>query len=185
MRIKNILILLAVLIIAGGAYFAIDRLQPAEPDEPKYYVWKVSDDDIVHITITLTGTGQSQSFVKIVEGSNFPWFFDDEQNSAIDQDRWGGGIPLILSGPSPDRIIAESATDEQLALYGLQDPSMEIVLTLADSSSLIIDVGDPTPNGINYYVRAPGTTGVATIDYTWYDVLAALVTDPPYADSAP
>jgi hypothetical protein len=58
---------------------------------------------------------------------------------------------------------------------------MIITLTLADESTVIINVGDNTPNGINYYVQAPNTNSVATVDYTWYNVLSGLVTDPPYA----
>jgi hypothetical protein len=43
-----------------------------------------------------------------------------------------------------------------------------------------IFVGDATPNKAFYYVQAPSTNDVALVDYTWYDVLAALVTNPPY-----
>jgi hypothetical protein len=39
----------------------------------------------------------------------------------------------------------------------------------------------PPPNAAYYYVQAPGTRDVALVDYTWYDVLAKLVHEPPYA----
>jgi hypothetical protein len=61
---------------------------------------------------------------------------------------------------------------------------MEIALTLSDGRTVRIDVGDSTPNGHNYYVRAPETNAVATVDHTWYEVLANLVLDPPYASAA-
>ena len=74
----------------------------------------------------------SQSFIKIPQGDQFPWFFDDPQQSDVDMARWGGGIPLLLSGPSVARIIAENATEEQMARFGLTEPSIKITLTLED-----------------------------------------------------
>lgn len=181
MRARSILALLAVLIILGGVYFIVSRFKATEPVEPTIYVWDVEDSDLVHITISLPRQDLSQAFIKIPSGDQFPWFFDDPQHSPIDVERWGGGIPLLLSGPSADRVIAEYASAELLARYGLASPSMVINLTLTDESTILINVGDATPNGVNYYVKAPASTAVATVDFTWYDVLASLVTDPPYA----
>jgi len=180
---RNFLILLAILIVLGGVYFAVSRPKPDESSQPKVYIWNVDRDEIEHIVISLPSQSLSQAFIKISQGDQFPWFFDDEQRSPVDQNRWGGGITLLLSGPGADRVITNNATDEQLAEYGIAQPSMEITLTLLDGKILKIDVGDSTPNGINYYVRAPNSNAVATVDYTWYDVLAALVTDPPYVSA--
>ncbi len=181
MSFRNICILLAILAVLGWVYFLVSRPEAEEPPEPTFYVWDVDMDEIEHIVISLPHKGMSQAFIKIPEGDQFPWFFDDAQRSPVDQERWGGGITLLLSGPAADRIINEDATAEELARYGLDEPSMIITLTLADESTMTINVGDSTPNGINYYVRAPNTNAVATVDYTWYDVLSSLVLDPPYA----
>jgi hypothetical protein len=184
LRLRNILALLAILLVLGVVYLVVGRPSTGPTTQPKVYVWSVSDNDITHITISLPREGQSQAFIKIPEGDKFPWYFDDPQRSPVDTARWGGGIPLILSGPSADRIIAEYATAEQLAEYGLTQPSMEITLALTNDNTMKIDVGDSTPNGNNYYVKAPDSTGVATVDSTWYDVLEKLVTNPPYAATA-
>ncbi len=183
MKVRNIIILLAILAVLGGVYVVVSQPEPGEPPEPTVYVWDVDMDEIEHIVISLPRQGLSQAFIKMPQGDQFPWFFDDEQKSPVDQERWGGGIPLILSGPAADRIIKEDATDEELARYGLDQPSMQITLTLSNGDTLEIDVGDSTPNGINYYVRAPNSNAVATVDYTWYGVLSNLVLDPPYAAS--
>ena len=180
MRKRSILALLAVLVILGGVYFVVSNLTVSEPPEPTIYVWDVEDSDLTHIVISLPRQDLSQAFIKIPHDDQFPWFFDDPEHSPVDAERWGGGIPLILSGPSADRIIAERASPDLLARYGLAEPSMVIDLTLADESTLTINVGDVTPNGMNYYVKAPYSTAVATVDFTWYDVLASLVTNPPY-----
>jgi hypothetical protein len=178
--VRNILILLAILVVLGGIYFVVSRPEPEEPPQPKVYVWDIHYNDIVHIEISLPREGKSQAFIKISQGDQFPWFFDDTQRSPVNQTRWGGGIPLLLSGPGASRVITENATAEQLVEYGLAKPSMQIKLTLADGTIIETDIGDKTPNSQNCYVRAPNSNAVATVDYTWYDVLAALVTYPPY-----
>jgi hypothetical protein len=140
-------------------------------------------DEIEHVVISLPRQNLSQAFIKISQGDQFPWFFDDAQRSPVNKTRWGGGIPLLLSGPGASRVITENATAEQLAEYGLAEPSMLITLTLGDGTIVETEIGDKTPNGQNCYVRAPNSNAVAIVDYTWYDVLAALVTDPPYVST--
>lgn len=181
MSYRNILILLVILAVLGGVYFIVSRSEPEEPQEPIVYVWDVDMDEIEHVVISLPREDMSQAFIKISEGDQFPWFFDDEQKSPVDQERWGGGIPLLLSGPGASRVITEDATDEQLEVFGLDQPAMEITLTLSDGEIVKTYFGDSTIDGINYYVRAPNSNAVATVDYTWYDVISGLVLDPPYA----
>lgn len=180
MRIRTILILLSILLVLGGVYFAFAMRPKEETVKPRVYVWDVSDNDIQHIVISLPREGNSQSFIKISQGDKFPWYFDDKEKTPVDQNRWGGGIALLLSGPGADRIITEDASPDQLETYGLTNPSMKITLSLVTKEVLEIDVGDATPNGENYYVRSPYSNAVATVDKSWYEVLAALVTNPPY-----
>jgi len=47
-----------------------------------------------------------------------------------------------------------------------------------------IYVGASNPGGTTYYVRLAGNTDVYTVDKSWYDVLADIVTDPPYIPAA-
>ena len=42
----------------------------------------------------------------------------------VDNQRWGGGIPLLLSGPGANRLILQNATDAQLADYGFNTPNL-------------------------------------------------------------
>jgi len=155
---------------------------PEAPETPEsqQFVWMIDMEQIEHITLELPREGKSQSFIKISKEDTFPWYFDDAERSVVDSQRWGGGIPLLLSGPGAGRIIAEDATTVKLTEFGLTDPKMEITLTLDTGHVLNIMVGDSTPNGAYYYVQAPNTNDVALVDYTWYDVLARLVNEPPY-----
>ena len=181
MKPSNIFILAVILAVLAGVYYWISHREQQPPPEPHYYVWDIEMDDINHIIISLPREGLSQSFIKIVQGHEFPWFFDDSQHSPVDTERWGAGIPLLLSGPGADRVICENATLEQLDEFGLLQPGLEIILTLEDNTTLNITVGDNTPDGSNYYIRAPGTNDVATVVRSWYEVLERLVKEPPYA----
>lgn len=185
MKFKYILVLFAALLVLGGVYYFISRPSKPASTPPTVYVWNISDSDLTHITISLPREKppMQESFIKISHGDAFPWFFNDADHSPVDTARWGGGIPLILSGPGADRIIVDNATSEQMSLYGLDNPSMVITLTLTDGEILKIVVGDATPDGNNYYVKSPNSNTVATVDQTWYTVLEDLVTDPPYVQT--
>ena len=182
MRLRSILILLAILIGLGGYFYFSDTSEPPpEKKEPRVFVWLVEMDEIQHIEIRLPREDKSEAFIKIPEGDKFPWYFDDPQRSEVDVARWGGGIPLLLSGPGAERVIAKNATPEKLAEFGLTQPQMEIILTLEDGDILNIKVGDRTPDGNAFYVQAPNSNDVCLVDYTWYEVLERLVKEPPYA----
>jgi hypothetical protein len=181
LRARNILVLLAVLVVLVGVYVFVGRPKPATAPPPNVYVWNIKQSELEHIIISLPREGKSRAFIKIAEKDKFPWHFDDSQRSPVDSKRWGGGIPLLLSGPAANRIIVENATNQQFTEYGLAKPSMEIILVLANKDSIKIEVGNCTPNNQNYYIRVPQSNTVALVDYTWYDVLKSIVTDPPYA----
>ena len=184
MRLRNIVILAVILAVLAGVFYWVSRPEPTTPPKSTVYVWDVEMDDITHITIELPREGLSQSFIKIPQGDKFPWFFDDPQRSPVDVNRWGGGIPLLLSGPGAARILTNYATQAELAEWGLTNPSMKIIVTTnKDGVESVIesDVGDLTPDGENCYVRAPGSNAVALVDVTWYNVLVGLVENPPYA----
>jgi len=182
LRLRNILILLVILIGLGGYFYFFNTSEPPpEKEKPRVFVWNIEMDEIQHIEIRLPREDRSEAFIKIPEGDKFPWHFDDPQRSEVDVARWGGGIPLLLSGPGAERIIAKDATEEKLTEWGLTQPQMEIILILEDGDILNITVGDRTPDGNTFYVRAPDSNDVCLVDYTWYEVLERLVKEPPYA----
>jgi hypothetical protein len=181
LRLQNILILMIILFVIGGGYYFYDVPEAPETPEAQVFVWQIEMEEIEHITLSLPREGKSQSFIKISEEDKFPWYFDDAKNSPVDTERWGGGIPLLLSGPGAGRVIAEDASTEKLTEFGLTQPKMEITLTLENGRIMNIKVGDATPNGAYYYVQAPSTNDVALVDYTWYDILERLILEPPYA----
>ena len=181
MRLRNVIILLVILAALGGAFYFLGHNKAAPTTSVQEYVWSVNMDDITHVEISLPRENASQKFIKIPNGDQFPWFFDDAKQSPVDANRWSSGIPLILSGPAASRIVTRNATQDDLAAFGLTQPQMVIVLTLQNQGTMKINVGDLTPNGLMCYVQAPDSTAVATVDISWYYTLSQIVEKPPYA----
>jgi len=177
LRLRSILILLVILVALGGYFYFTSQPESPPPKEPQLYVWLIDDQELEHIVIELPREDKNEAFVKEADKS---WHFDDDQRSNVDMERWGGGIPLLLSGPGTNRIIADNASEAQLAEFGLIQPQMKLVLTLENGEILNIKVGDVTPDGNYYYIQVPDSNSVALVDFTWYLVLERLVLEPPH-----
>ncbi len=177
MRSRAVLIMLGVAVALGAVLYATTRPRPAAPVPQRPYVWLVDTEDLAKMVISLPLAGKSE---KLVKHQDKYWYFDRPQGPKVNMKRWGGGIPLILSGPAANRRIAADASDEQLSVYGLARPRMQIVLTLQRGNTIDIAVGDATPDQQAYYVRLADSRDVYTVDSSWYVVLERLVLDPPY-----
>jgi len=166
--------------VALGVVFFISSLPNPEPQpEPRPFVWSVEMDDLKRMAISLPSAGKSEAWVKHEDKY---WYFDKPEGPKVNMKRWGGGIPLLLSGPGAERLIADDATDEQLEIYGLKDPKMKMNLVLENEDTIDIEVGDRTLDGQAYYIKLLHSRAVYTVDFTWYDVLERLVLEPPYPE---
>ena len=176
--LRAVLVLLGVVIVLGAVLYVTTRPRAAAPTVvTRPYVWLVDMLELARMTISLPPQGKSETWVKHQDQY---WYFDAPQGPKVDMKRWGGGIPLILSGPASNRRIVAGATDEQLSLYGLVHPLMRIALTLKAGQTIDVVVGDATPDQQAHYIKLVDSREVFTVDSTWYDVLERLVLDPPY-----
>ena len=177
MRSRAIIILVVIAAILGVTLYVVSRPGPVEPVDTTPYVWDFNMDDLQHIELSRPRIGDGVSFI-LHEDRYF--YFDVENGSIVDMNRWGGGIPLLLSGPGADRRLVLNATDAQLAEYGFTTPNLAIICILKDGTVFNIEVGNSTPSGQTYYIRLKEERDIYTVDYTWYDVMSGLVTKPPY-----
>lgn len=177
MKLRAILIMAAAVIALGAVLFVTTRPKPPVTEKPRPFVWSVEMDQLKTMAISLPHAGKKEAWVKHADEY---WYFDAPNGPKVNMKRWGGGVPLLLSGPGANRLIAENGTDDQLKIYGLADPQMRIRLALEDGAVINIDVGDSTPDRQAYYIRLADSRAIYTVDYTWYGVLERLVLDPPY-----
>jgi len=169
--------MLGVVVALGAVLYVTTRPRPAPPVEPRPYVWLVDMGDLGRMSISLPTQGKSETWVKHEDQY---WYFDKPQGPKVDMQRWGGGIPLILSGPAANRRISAGASDAQLLIYGFGNPQMQISLAVKDGKTIHIVVGDATPDHQAHYIKLVDSREVFTVDSSWYDVLSRLVLDPPY-----
>ena len=167
-----------VLLIGLGIWYSIaSRPQPVPRAAPRPFVWSVEMDQLARMQIDLPKRGLSEAYSKHADKY---WYFTDPEGPQVDIERWGGGIPLLLSGPGANRLIAEAPTAEQVTAFGLDQPQMLVKLLLEDGFELEILLGDATPDGVSYYIKRADRPEVLTVDHTWFGVIERLVTEPPY-----
>ncbi len=64
MRLRNILILLAILLALGGYFYFSNVSEPLTRPEPQLFAWMIDMEEIEHIEIRLPHEGKSQAFIK-------------------------------------------------------------------------------------------------------------------------
>ncbi len=178
MKLKAILILAAILAVAGTIYYFVSRPKAATPPDQSYYVWNFDFNDLQKVTLALPKAGLSESFIKHPDDREF--YFDVANGPMVDNQRWGGGIPLLLSGPRASRLIYQNAPSEKLTEYGFDTPNLTATITLANGTVYDVQVGNSNPEGTTYYIKLTENDDVYIVDKSWYDVLADIITNPPY-----
>jgi FKBP-type peptidyl-prolyl cis-trans isomerase len=136
-------------------------------------------EELAKMAIRLPSRGKNEAWVKHEDRY---WYFDQPDGLKVNMKRWGGGIPLLLSGPGAERLITENSDEKQLEIFGLIEPRMKIDLTLENRKVIQIDVGDSTLDAQGFYVRLRQSKAIYTVHESWYHVLERLVLDPPYPD---
>ena len=173
--------MIAVLVGVGFVYLITRPPEPEPVSNPRVFIWSAEMLDLDAISIALPREQLEQAWAR---GDDKQWYFAEPDGRLVDRQRWGGGIPLLLSGPAANRAIAEEASADQLAEYGFESPTMLISIELLDGRTIDVEVGGQSITGDAYYIRRSGSNTVYTVDFTWFNVLARLVTDPPYAPAS-
>ncbi len=177
MKNRATIIMAALLLVAGGLFVVLrQQSESGPPADQRHPVWSFEAEQLHGIDISLPKAGKREAWVKHEDRY---WYFVRPDGPKVDMNRWGGGVPLLLSGPKAERAIASQVTADSLGMYGFRDPRMKIALSLVDGVTINVEVGDRTPDGKGDYVRVTDTTDVYSVDSTWYDVLERLVLEPP------
>lgn len=163
--------------VALGLVYAFWRRPAPAPETERARLWDVEMLELEKVAIALPRQGLAQAWVRRADKH---WYFDGPAGLPVSNERWGGGVPAILSSPRATRTITADASDEQLSAYGLREPRMTITLDTDKGRRIAIEVGDPTPTGRDHYLRLAASREIHTVDRTWYDVLERLVVEPPY-----
>jgi hypothetical protein len=168
----SILLLVVLAMVAGYVFFVQVSESPDSQDVPPWF-YSIDINDINRIVIHRHG--EAAAFVL---GEDNNWYFGEPEGLPVDIDRWGG-VTLLLSGPQVRRVILEEPPID-LSPYGLDAPPIRIEVDLKDGETIPILLGDSTPDGVGIYAQMEGLPSIFTIVFGWGEVMARLVTEPPY-----
>ena len=136
MKLKSIMVLVVMLAFSGILYYFTSQTEPPPPTKPRPFVWDVDMEELAKMVISLPAQGKREAWVKHKDRY---WYFDQPGGQKVNMKRWGGGIPLLLSGPGAERLITENSDEKKLEIFGLIEPRMKIDLTLENSKIIQID----------------------------------------------
>ncbi|MBN4064900.1 DUF4340 domain-containing protein [Dehalococcoides mccartyi] len=174
MRLLLVLVTVLAYVAIGVTWFITNPTEEIIENQPPFF-YTLSPTDIRNISID---TGQDKLSWTLREQVN-RWYFDNLNDIPADLFRWGG-ITQLLGGPRTQRVLSQSIDD--IALYGLDDPSAIFEVTLRDGSSVKLLLGNRTPDGENNYARIESFPQLVLVDASWGTVLERLVTEPPYPE---
>ena len=174
----NLRVTLALVVVAA-AVGVVAYINPFSGDDEKPakspWFYQISRDDIQ--SISLTYRGDEVGFVRTGQTT---WEFASLPTIPPLHHRWGG-ITTLLSGPQTRRdLTAASPTIDNPAQYGLDNPETIVNVGLTADRQLEFRLGDKTTDGGHHYAQVLGFPQLFIISAAWGDVIARLVTEPPF-----
>ena len=163
--------LLVMLALIAGTVLITRELSSKEPKEEPPWVYKVSSEELSDISVVHQGEQTDYSLV----GDS--WMIKGDQDIPVFLEKWSG-TTLLLSGPRATRDIVPQIDDP--AKYGLDSPQTKVTIQSKSGNSLTFHLGDPTPDGSNWYVRLVGQPQLYTVAAIWGEVVSRLALEPPY-----
>jgi hypothetical protein len=162
---------LSYLSIGVTCFFTQRTSTVADADPPFFY--NLDSDDIKTISVETGGKRGAWYFNEKFDS----WFFEQEKDIPANLFRWGG-ITQLLGGPKSQRVIKSQI--DNLSDYGLDNPLMVITVGLVDGTSIVLLLGDLTPDANGHYSMVDGYPQLVLVDSTWGNIFERLVNDPPY-----
>jgi hypothetical protein len=158
MKLRNTLILIAILALLGGYVYFFELRKESEPSDDGGFVTVLNLDatQIVGITVNKTEDGAT-TMARVRREAGQGWQIVEPAQEAADDVRVDN-LAGLLARLQATRKIEESASD--LSLYGLKEPAFEIVVTLQDGGEQILAIGEMNPTKSGYYGQRKGDPAV-------------------------
>jgi hypothetical protein len=177
MRVKGLLIAAIVLAALGGALYWSNRKQKADAEKPvadtAAKILKMEAGDIQKVELKRKD-GEN---VVLVRNKENQWEIAEPKQMRADQDT-AGPLVTTLSSLNSDKVVDEKPTD--LAQFGFNSPSIEIVITKKDGKTTKVLIGDDTPTGGGAFVKTaddPKVYTIASFNKTTFDKKASDLRD--------
>lgn len=173
MKPRTTLVLLGLfLALLAYVYFGEVRRpssEPATPTPPP--IWKVTAEEVVGLTVR--SGGQETRLTRRAGGE---WSLEAPQAEPADEGRVSRVLDNLVN-VSPSRTFTETAGP--LADYGLEQPSLEVTLRLADERTEVLHIGAPNPQQTAHYAQVEGQEAWHLVPSWLVTSLQELVDKPP------
>ncbi len=176
MKTRTTLILVGLfLALAAYVYFFELRTgnEPVATATPgPQALWDVSSDQVTGLTVQ---SGEQE--VRLTRAPESDWVLEAPTSEPADQGRVSQVVER-LTNLTPSRTLTDTLSP--MEDYGLNEPSMEVTLTLSDGQSRVLIVGAANPQQTSYYaLQGEDETAVHLIPSWLVTTLQQLLETPP------
>lgn len=183
-------ILFVILVLVGGLVYLQSRQDDAAtgdatPTASAPNTVSIFDgvtvDDVRRLEVT-AGSGEEASFSREAEGG---WYMTVPTATTVISQTVTNSVMGLINTGSRRTFTAE---ENPLEVYGLEDPSREIVVVAGREGQLLryqLEIGNETPAGDAYYVLRDGDSRVHLMTKSTLDSILELATAPPLPESLP
>lgn len=158
--IRNIVIILAVLLLLAAGILVLNRMDtdPAAPEKtplPQFTAYKVENDQIDSFTIQM---GSQVLAVKNEGDSN--WSINGVSPEELDKSKVESLVTTVNTVVSNYEIEKEVS---DLSPYGLNQPYVTVTVTLKDGTNDVLLIGDKSPTLGEHFFMKQGDSTVYTL----------------------
>lgn len=155
--------LLLVLVLLIAAYVVYDIYEGKQADKE---TTATEDEDTIDVLTVASEELQSiyykndKAELTLVKDSEGVWRNESNQEVPLNS-TYTDKMASVLDTVTATKLVAENASD--LSEYGLDEPSLTVIITKTDGAKVTIIVGDESPLGDSYYISIDGASTVYLI----------------------
>jgi Domain of unknown function (DUF4340) len=178
MNRRNTIILVVIFVALAGYVYFIQSRNPAgslastTPSATPATVFDFLTDNAVKFQVS--DLHKNQTVVVTRQGQD--WHMQQPKDSAADPVRIGDALDSVAHLDAT-RVLTNT-TD--LSAYGLITPTIEVRVTMSDTTQSLLQIGDATLDKSDYYALKGGDKQVYLISSSTIDTLRNYLDDPPY-----
>lgn len=161
MKIRGLIIAVAVLLVLGGLLYWSNHRKPAPESAPAASastpaILKLDQASIAQVTLAKKDTAP----LSLERQASGGWRITEPRPFNADSDAVNG-VLSSLSSLNADRVVEDKSSD--LKQYGLDQPSLEVRIETKDHKQDNLLFGDETPTGSDVYAMLQGDQKVFTV----------------------
>jgi len=177
LRRSTIVALLVLLVLVGLAYYlqgpGKKAAVEATPTQSSQFLFSFNS-EITRLSISKPGANS----VEMSKDPQGDWKLINPSTEATDSSQIQSAVTQLMSLRSSANLDMAPSLDSA----GLSVPSYTVIITLADGSQEVINVGKETPTKGNYYIQI-GNKGIFIVNKYSLDPLLKFVDSPPIIPS--